>query len=64
MGTGFAVGPYISGGFMDIYGVRAVWILTFVLSIGASCLMMILQVFERFNSKKLLEGGYKQGPKA
>lgn len=53
MGMGFAVGPYLTGGFMDMNGVRNVWVLIFALSIIASFLMIVLHEFDNLNSKRI-----------
>ncbi len=38
-GTGYAFGPYVTGWFIDVYGIKNVWIMCFLLSILSSSLI-------------------------
>jgi MFS family permease len=51
MGTGYAIAPYLAGGFMDSHGVRTVWILNFILSIGSAVLILCLHEFDKLYYK-------------
>jgi len=54
-GAGWALAPYIMGGFIEKNGVRMVWPVTFILAIGSGLLMFVLYIFEkRKNNKELL----------
>ncbi|EOD01548.1 MDR family MFS transporter [Caldisalinibacter kiritimatiensis] len=51
-GAGFALSPVIMGSFIENHGVRQVWPLVFVLSMGAAVLMYILYRVEKSQEQK------------
>lgn len=46
-GAGFTFGPYLMGGFIESYGIRMVWPITFALSMVGGSLMYVLYLAEK-----------------
>ncbi|MFP4564366.1 MAG: MFS transporter, partial [Spirochaetia bacterium] len=52
MGTGFALGPPVMGQYIETYGVTAVWVLTFYISLAGAAGLFMLYFLERRSGKK------------
>ncbi len=46
-GSGFAISPYIMGGFIEKNGIRMVWPVTFVLAVCAAIMMYLMYIVEK-----------------
>ena len=52
IGTGFALGPPVMGQYIETYGVTAVWVLTFYISLAGAAGLFILYFLERRSKMK------------
>lgn len=52
IGTGFAMGPPIMGQYIEVFGVTAVWVLTFFISLFGAAALLFLYWFERRSERK------------
>jgi Arabinose efflux permease len=54
-GIGYAFGPLVTGIFIDSYGIRPAWILTFAAAMCASAMMLGLQTAESSHTRRIGE---------